>query len=311
MPVVLDQAWVGRRIVVRRAVPGGLGDVIGELLGLTPDYAVLSTRNGEVQIERAQITAARLVEASTAAILALETIAARGWAPAESEIAHGWLLRADHGFSTRANSALALRAPVPDLATALAAVSAWYAARGLPTQLAVPLPPRQALDSALAKRGWAAAFDTAMLVTSTGQLASQVGPAASVQLTERPDERWLDAYQHRSGPAKEVVLGLLTRHDRVRFAEIELDGRLVAIARGTVNDSWLGVSAVAVDGEYRRRGLARALMVALAAWGAALGATQTYLQVEQTNTAALELYRGSGFWTHHTYRYRAAPTMGA
>ncbi len=52
-------------------------------------------------------------------------------------------------------------------------------------------------------------------------------------------------------------------------------------------------------------------MVALAAWGSELGATQTYLQVEQTNTAALELYRGLGFWTHHTYRYRVAPTMGA
>jgi ribosomal protein S18 acetylase RimI-like enzyme len=45
------------------------------------------------------------------------------------------------------------------------------------------------------------------------------------------------------------------------------------------------------------------VMAALLEWGAEQGATTAYLQVLGDNTAALELYAGLGFATHHAYRY--------
>ncbi len=154
-----------------------------------------------------------------------------------TEVAHGWLLRADHGFSARANSALALRAPVPDLATALAAVTAWYAARGLPTadRRAAATAPGPRFRPGAARVGGGARCGGAGHLDRT---AGRTGPRRrrpSTCSNARTSAGWAPTSTARA-PARDVVLGLLTRHDRVRFAGIDVDGRLVAIARGTVDD---------------------------------------------------------------------------
>jgi GNAT superfamily N-acetyltransferase len=78
----------------------------------------------------------------------------------------------------------------------------------------------------------------------------------------------------------------------------------VAIGRGTVDDGWLGVTAVAVAADHRRQGLASAIMAGLWDWGRELGAERTYLEVESLNTNAVDLYAGLGYWVHHNYRTR-------
>ncbi|WP_174529430.1 GNAT family N-acetyltransferase, partial [Micromonospora maritima] len=102
---------------------------------------------------------------------------------------------------------------------------------------------------------------------------------------------------------------VLTAVARVRFAELRVDGRLLAVGRGTVTGEgrWLGVSLLEVLPEARRQGFAAAVVHALAAWGAAEGATRAFLQVEQRNVGAVALYRRLGFTTHHTYLTRVAP----
>ena len=51
-----------------------------------------------------------------------------------------WLLRADGGFTGRANSALPLGDPGLPLAGAVDEVEAWYRARGLPPMIVIPGP---------------------------------------------------------------------------------------------------------------------------------------------------------------------------
>ncbi len=71
--------------------------------------------------------------------------------------------------------------------------------------------------------------------------------------------------------------------------------------------------AVEVDPGYRRQGLATAVTTAVWQWGAARGATRSYLQVSTDNTAALGLYERLGYWHHHDYHYRRpkAAALGA
>ncbi|HEX3334891.1 MAG TPA: GNAT family N-acetyltransferase, partial [Jatrophihabitans sp.] len=61
-----------------------------------------------------------------------------------------------------------------------------------------------------------------------------------------------------------------------------------------------------VEPDYRRQGLASGVMAGLAAWGAAQGATRSYLQVGVDNSA-VALYEKLGYWVHHDYRYRNEP----
>jgi GNAT superfamily N-acetyltransferase len=68
-------------------------------------------------------------------------------------------------------------------------------------------------------------------------------------------------------------------------------------------DDWVGFRGIEVSPGHRRRGLGRAIMAALAGWGAERGATTAYLQVLGDNSPALAMYEAMGFRTHHAYAY--------
>ena len=92
------------------------------------------------------------------------------------------------------------------------------------------------------------------------------------------------------------------------FAVLRDGGRVLAIARGSVDEGWIGVTAVEVDADQRRQGLATAVMRAILDWGRGHAArSRAYLQVAEDNTAALALYDRLGFARHHGYHYTLAP----
>ncbi|MCV7170236.1 GNAT family N-acetyltransferase, partial [Mycobacterium manitobense] len=81
-----------------------------------------------------------------------------------------------------------------------------------------------------------------------------------------------------------------------------------AVGRAAVTSApdgtrWLGMSAVRVADDRRRRGHARTLCGALLDWGAARGATRAYVQVVVDNAGAAALYESMGFVTQHRQRY--------
>ena len=94
------------------------------------------------------------------------------------------------------------------------------------------------------------------------------------------------------------------------FAVLRDAGRVLAIARGAVDEGWIGVTAVEVDADHRRQGLGTAVMRAILDWGLARGAVSAYLQVAEENTGALALYDRLGFARHHGYHYTVAPAAG-
>jgi N-acetylglutamate synthase len=314
MPLVLEPSWVGRRVSLRRVVDHGpdqrpqFGDVVGDLVGLGAQTAVVDTRTGLVEVPVEAVSIARLVPPSTADELAVEAVAAKGLRPAETEQLGGWLLRADSGFTRRANSVLPLGQPGRPLDEALAAAHTWYAERGLPLRVQVPIEGRRLLDAGLGERGWAATAHTQLFVGRLDALhASPPSDLPPVQLADRPDEDWLSLYRDGGG-LSESGRALLTRHDRLAFATVRMDGRAVAVARGAVDDGWLGVMAVEVDREYRRRGLGAAVMAELWRWAASThNAERSYLSVLAENAAAVALYDRLGYWVHHEYHYRVEP----
>jgi GNAT superfamily N-acetyltransferase len=308
MPLVLEPSWTGRRVSIRRvAEPVGAprySDVVGDLLDLDERIAVVETRTGMVEVPVASIAVARLAPASPADELALEAVAARGWRPAEIEPLGGWLLRANDGFTSRGNSVLPLRTADRPLTEALSAARAWYAARGLPLRIQVPIQARRLLDAELGARGWAASPDVHVMAARLDRLPGESVPAVTVTAT--PDDDWFGCYRDGAG-ATAAAQGLLLRHDTAGFASIRSGERVLAIGRGAVDDGWLGVTAVEVVPDERRRGLAGRIMRALHDWGRDRGARRVYLQVSPANAAGVGLYRSLGYWVHHDYRYRLDP----
>jgi N-acetylglutamate synthase len=306
VPQDLDNGWLGRRVVLRRRVDSGrFTDVLGEVVD-TGDPVRIRRENGEiVAIEHADIHRLKPIPARPVrpiGTVELEEIAAAGWPAPDTEWLGRWLLRAAGGWTGRANSVLPLGDPGVD--DPISFVRQWYARRQLPAQFQVALP--DPLDAVLADSGFAAGPVT---LVQTASLAAMSGPPLSglpeVRLESTLSPAWLASW--RGGQAlPPVAVSVLTGAALPIFATVLDGGRVAAIARAVVDSGWLGITALEITPEFRRRGLATHVLRALATWGAQNAARQCYLQVLESNTAAVALYERLGFATHHTYHYRTA-----
>ncbi len=306
-------------MVVRRRVGQHHGrpqfsDLLGELTGITAAELTVATDAGPRTVRRADVVAAKRVPPRPAArrdIVALERAANEAWPAPEQQPVGEWVLRAADGWSWRANSALALGDPGMPVEAAVDLVQRWYAGRGLPARISVPLPLATRVDRVLDGRGWHRREPVLVQTAPLAVVRAQAPAAAQVVLAEQPSGAWLDLAgtpRHTGGrsPLPAAAHHVLTAGGAwpVRFAYLYDDaGDLVGAGRGTVTGGgrWLGLSRVTVTPGARGRGLARQLVATLAAWAQETGASEAFLQVEEGNEAALALYRRLGFGTHHTY----------
>jgi len=307
---VLSPEDLGHRVVVRRIAGVRdnrpiFADALGELTELGDAHVTVQTRGGLVRVPKSEIVRAKRVpdRRRLSATEALEHTAAAGWPAPDTERLGQWLLRAAQGWTMRGNSALAAGDPGRPLAQAIDDVTAWYQARELPPAVTVPLPLRSGLGADLTARGWHALPPVLVQTAPLAPLAALGAPDGEVELAAAPSAAWLAIVAGRKGALPAAAHHILTAVAKVRFASVYTQsGAPAAVARGVVTGDWLGISLVEVDPAARRRGLARRVTRALAGWAAGEGATRAYLQVEEHNTAAVELYRSLGFTTHHMYR---------
>jgi N-acetylglutamate synthase len=234
----------------------------------------------------------------------LERVAARGWRALEEDHLGAWLLRAGGGFTGRANSALVVGDPGLPLPAAVDAVARWYDERGLRPCAQLPGVQSRAADAAFAAAGWERDEDVLVL---TAPIAPPRPVDVPVELATTPDDAWLSGYRYRGSALPPIAVDVLTSAEDAVFAAVRLDpgpAPLAAVARGVLTDGWLGVTALTVAEEHRRRGLATAVMTALQSWAAERGGSSVYLQVTASNAGARALYRRTGFIEHHRYHYR-------
>jgi hypothetical protein len=290
---------LGTRVTVRYRRPDGsvppLTDVIGHLLDTTPLVRVRTKTGAVVQFAPDDVVALRTlsdVPVRTSEIRALEHAAALAWPGVEQHWLDGWLLRAGHGVTYGANSAVPL-ANSADQA-AIPAIVDWYRSRDLTPRLAIA-------DRLSPASGW-----YPQRITGAGEHANRVlvrdlradEPDPSVRLSARPDDAWFRLCQC------EIPVDVLTA---------VVDGELVfgthanaAVARAAVTDGpdgtrWVGLSTVWVADLNSDAG--RALCEALLAWGASRGATRGYLRIHDDNHTTADLARSLGFVLHHRARY--------
>ena len=281
---------VGKRVVVRRLLPGETGpsggpamtDVLGVCVSWGDGVCVVQPESGDpVRIRIADIVSGKPVPPRSSPRHRVTPLEAQRralalWPDLETEPLGDWLLRrSPTATARRANSVLAFApAGMPD---AYDRVVAFY-----DRPVAAVLPGSDE-DTLFRGHGWVpeshdadTLFQLASVAQTQRALRSRAAPPAEVELDDVPS------------PTARVVTA-----------------RIGDVARGVAayDRDWVGFRSIEVDPAQRRRGLGLAVMAALLEWGAEQGATTAYLQVLGDNTGALELYRGLGFTTHHAYGY--------
>jgi GNAT superfamily N-acetyltransferase len=272
-----------------------LTDVIGHLEAIGPTLRVRTKRGDVVDVASADVVTIKALAAApvrTRDIRNLEHAAALAWPGVEHEWCDGWLLRFGHGITRRANSAVPLNVSAGDPRVLVD----WYAARGVAPLMAAPdrlfrIPPGVPTDA-----------ETVIL---TGDVADRESGDA-VAIASAPDDEWRRLYE------REVPVDVLTAVVDGEVAFATTAGAAVGRAAVTTAPDgmrWVGLSAVHVLEDSRRRGLARELCSALLYWGGGRRATRAYVQVLADNSAAMTMYESMGFTVHHRSRYVDARSL--
>lgn len=242
------------------------------------------------------------------AVELLECACADAWPALVDQPLGQWRMRAADGFTGRANSTLVVGAPDRPLPDALHAVADFAVAHGIPARAQVPVGSR--FETGLADAGWQADqrhSGAGGVLVLTGPLDKLAG-ALPEGVTAEPDAPadWWPLAVDAQAPTT-AQRHVLTSGERVAFGVARIAGRLAGVVRGAVvgpaDDGLLHISRLAVAREFRRRGLATAVMAALAAWAGPLGVRRYVLQVVDANRGAITLYAGLGGVEHHRYQY--------
>ncbi|MWA00174.1 GNAT family N-acetyltransferase [Actinomadura sp. LD22] len=234
----------------------------------------------------------------------LDGLLAAAWPARSVQDIGGWLLRHAGGVTKRANSVLPLGDP-QDLEAALARAERFYTGLGLPTVFSLSDRARpEGLDAFLEARGYEIVDPT------LGMAAELAGPYErdGVVIADEPSPDWLDVWwsvDGRYGNDLPVATEILTG---VPAGYASLDG--VAVGRAVPQGEWLGIYAMAVAPEARRRGLGRRVLRALLGWGREQGCERAYLVVVERNAPARAMYAAEGFTESGGYHYRVKTVTG-
>lgn len=255
----------------------------------------------------------------------IEEAAANAWPAGVQQTLDGWRLRYHAGVTHRANSVLCFddQGRVP-LERKVEAVEEFYRRRGLPARFQLntaSLPMR--LDAYLEERGYGIPDRTVVMTAALEDLPpppetpaageTEKGPVIGVRDALFP--AWVDAYTLSGPHSPEQARGRksILEHIGPPTAYLWADFGANSPERGHVPPGiglavlerrWLGIFCMSTRAEFRRQGLAAAIVRTAAQWGKAQGAEGLYLQVSEENTGAIAAYARLGFRPLYHYWYR-------
>lgn len=220
------------------------------------------------------------------------------WPAVSTLLMDGWVVRFAHGYSGRANSASAVipGARMPEVL--LDTIERLYDEAGLrPCVRVTPLAAPE-VEPLLMRRGYRIKDQSRMMILPLDRYRD-AAPDPRVRLEGAPSRRWLAGVSSHQEPSKRSAdhLFAIVGHLRVpaAFATLELDGQPVGFGMCALDRGYAEIGSIMLDGAWRGKGLGRATVGTLLAWAAAKGATSAFLQVDETNAVARELYASQGF----------------
>jgi ribosomal protein S18 acetylase RimI-like enzyme len=238
------------------------------------------------------------------AIARLERSTLDAVAPPAHETLDGWQLSFDSSTIGRARSAVPLRhhslsaAALPDLC-------ARYTQRGLQPIFRLPdVAGLGAVQAELRRMGFAPSQPTLVQVAPTADVAALSTPHTSTW-SATPTAHWAAVY---TAPGFDPVDGqhrvqALSRGQHSVYASLVQDTQALCAGTAVYSQGWASMHGLRTVVGARGQGLAAQLMACLAHEALRRGLTETFLQVEEDNPAALALYRRAGFVTAWRYHY--------
>ncbi|MBD3407786.1 MAG: GNAT family N-acetyltransferase [Candidatus Lokiarchaeota archaeon] len=238
----------------------------------------------------------------------LQRIAASAWPAKEMEQYGGWLLRANNGITSRANSVFPEDNPPAELEEAIEYAISFYMKRSIEPQFQLTHFTKPSnLDEALDARGFTILMPTQVQIANIDDILKTASKNA-VEVSNEVTDEWIEWYQNITGKGDYYIKIRRSIMERIPppkiLVWIRQDERITSLAMGVLREDWVGLFSVTTDPNYRRTGGATAVTRSIADWAKRHGAKKAYLQVESDNAPALAMYQKLGFTKFFDYWYR-------
>lgn len=241
-------------------------------------------------------------------VTAIERATLAAVPPSRQAEIDGWLLGFDPGTVGRAASAVPLAhgSVAPGVRQRIEVL---YREEGRPPKFRIArVGAFVGLCADLEAAGYAPDQPTLVQVARVDDVLGLAAPAVDIALADKPERPWADLLLGGGFDPVDAAsrLAILARAEHSVFATASIEGKVAAVGSACFSHGWCGVHAMRTAPAARGRGLASALLVALAREAARRGVGRAFLQVEESNAAAQSLYRRAGFAGAWTYEYWGA-----
>lgn len=236
----------------------------------------------------------------------IEERALNAWPALQNLIVDGWLVRFAEGYTKRANAACALPFGAGALARTGAAIEDLYRRHGQApifrlTPFALP-----ADEAWLDGRGYERIEPTTVMLCRDPAAHARKEPA--LRIAAIPDEAWLAGFiagnRHGTGIRPTLTAMLAAIRGEAFYATLLHEGEPCGYGLAVVERGCVGLFDILVEERLRGRGFGRRLVAGMLNEALRRGAGASYLQVLETNTVAIRLYRRLGFADSYRYSYR-------
>lgn len=226
----------------------------------------------------------------------------------------GWVVRASGNDVRRANSATAFYPSSITLEEKIARVEEWYRQheQSAMFRLNETLTPPE-LDGLLAQRGYAREMDTLMMTLELSDQTLDTAVPQGLRVVERRSiDGIADVHQLKGSTAtlaaRDAARQSLWRGPEQYLALKSING-MVSCGMARVQSGQVGIFTMRTAEKSRGKGYASLLVAHLLAWGRRQGARAAFLQVDQSNEAAIKVYRRFGFLPRYGYWQRVQPAI--
>jgi GNAT superfamily N-acetyltransferase len=224
----------------------------------------------------------------------------------------GWVVRASGNDVRRANSASVFYPSSIALEEKIDVVEQWYRQhrQGAMFRLNDTLTPPE-LDSLLALRGYTREMDTFMMTAKIDSPTAALAVPSGLRMIERSSiDGIADVHQLKGSTAamaeRDADRQLLWRGPE-RYLTLKSINGLQSCGMARVQNGHVGIFTMRTTEKSRGKGYASLLLSHLLAWGREQGARTAFLQVDQTNEVAINVYRRAGFLPRYGYWQRVQP----
>ena len=227
----------------------------------------------------------------------------------------GWVVRASGNEVRRANSATVFYPSSIALDEKIGVVEDWYRQHHQAAMFRVneTLTPPE-LDRLLAKRGYTREMDTLMMTLDISSLVPALAVAPGLRVVERNSVDGIADVHQLKGSSDYMAARDAARQSLWRGAEqylaLKSINGLIACGMARIQNGHVGIFTMRTAENFRGKGYAGVLVSHLLAWARQHDAHTAFLQVDQTNEAALKVYRRFGFTSRYGYWQRRQPDEG-